>query len=116
MSVDEVDEVAQGRVWSGEDAVDAGLADEIGDLKEAIALAAEGAEIDDYKLLQYPLIKKSMYEQLLYEIMTTETVQAVIGPKKKVKYKKEFSAMMELFSDERIGRPQYRLPFLILQE
>ncbi len=39
MSVDEVFEVAQGRVWTGADAVDAGLVDELGGLDRAVAVA-----------------------------------------------------------------------------
>ena len=118
MTVEQVDRVAQGRVWSGVDAVEAGLADVIGDLKEAIALAAEGAEIENFKLLQYPVIKKSFYEELLYEIMTAETVRTVLGVNINVnaKYHKKLSEVMDIISDERIGRPQYRLPFFIVED
>ncbi|MCZ4298778.1 signal peptide peptidase SppA [Henriciella marina] len=47
MSVQEVDDIARGRVWSGADALDVGLVDEIGGLMDAIAKARELAEIDE---------------------------------------------------------------------
>ncbi|MDN7123648.1 signal peptide peptidase SppA [Pseudidiomarina sp. 1APP75-32.1] len=49
MSYDEVHEVAQGRVWTGAKAQELGLVDRLGDLDEAIAAAAELANISDYK-------------------------------------------------------------------
>lgn len=53
-SFEEIDAVAQGRVWTGADAIDKGLVDELGGLKEAIAFAANKVEIDNYKLVSYP--------------------------------------------------------------
>ena len=51
MSVEEVDKVAQGRVWSGTDAYDLGLVDHLGGLSEAVAAAASLAELgDDYQV------------------------------------------------------------------
>ena len=47
MSVQEVDDIARGRVWSGADALDVGLVDEIGGLMDAIAKARELADIDE---------------------------------------------------------------------
>jgi protease-4 len=46
MSPEAVDQVAQGRVWTGTDALRAGLVDELGGLDRAIELAAEAAEMD----------------------------------------------------------------------
>lgn len=52
MSVDAVDRVAQGRVWSGTDAARVGLVDELGGLHEAVSAAAEAAGLrpGDYAL------------------------------------------------------------------
>ncbi len=46
---DAVDAVAQGQVWTGADALEHGLIDDLGDLDVAIARAAELAELDDYE-------------------------------------------------------------------
>lgn len=48
MSVEAVDEIAQGRVWIGEDAIELGLVDELGTLDDAVTAAAQMAGIDDY--------------------------------------------------------------------
>jgi protease-4 len=65
MEVDEVDRLAQGRVWSGGDALDRGLVDAIGGLDEAIAAAAELAELEDDHRVRYVEEQPSRSEQLL---------------------------------------------------
>jgi len=49
MTLEEVDEIAQGRVWVGTQALELGLVDELGGLEEAVAAAASLAELEDYK-------------------------------------------------------------------
>lgn len=52
---EQVAEIAQGRVWSGKQAQEIGLVDELGGLESAIAHAAETAELgDNWELQQYP--------------------------------------------------------------
>ena len=58
MTFAQVDSIAQGRVWSGKEAVANGLVDELGNLTDAIEAAAELAEITDYKTTNYPRYKK----------------------------------------------------------
>jgi protease-4 len=54
-----VEEIAQGRVWSGSEAKKLGLIDEIGGLDAAIAYAAKQAKLGtDYKLVEYPRQKE----------------------------------------------------------
>lgn len=48
MTKEEVDSIAQGRVWSGEDAHRLGLVDKLGDLDQAVESAAKLANISDY--------------------------------------------------------------------
>jgi protease-4 len=57
MTVEQVDALAQGRVWSGVDAKANGLVDELGDLDDAIAAAAEMANLSDYGIRKYPRYK-----------------------------------------------------------
>ena len=53
LPIDHVLEIAGGRVWSGDDALEIGLVDEIGGLKLAIALAADKAGLgDDYRVTE----------------------------------------------------------------
>ncbi|MFA0628080.1 signal peptide peptidase SppA [Vibrio sp. 10N.222.49.A3] len=50
MEVDAVDKIAQGRVWTGQDAIEKGLVDEIGDFDDAITAAASLAELETYNI------------------------------------------------------------------
>jgi protease-4 len=58
MSVEQVDNLGQGRVWTGAEAVEIGLADEIGTLEDALtyaALSIEGvSSLDDIQIAEYP--------------------------------------------------------------
>ena len=56
LPVEKVDEIAQGRVWTGADALEIGLVDEIGTLNDAIAYAASLAGFEDgaYAVAAYP--------------------------------------------------------------
>ena len=49
MTPEAVDKIAQGRAWIGSQALELGLVDELGDLDDAIASAAEMAELDNYE-------------------------------------------------------------------
>lgn len=63
MTRDEVHEVAQGRVWTGEQALQVGLVDVLGGLDEAIRIAAGKAGLEKYSLSEYP-VEKSPFEEL----------------------------------------------------
>lgn len=67
MTFEQVDSIAQGRVWSGKKAKELGLVDELGNLDDAIDAAAELAQLDNYDTL---LIEKAVSSraQLLKEI------------------------------------------------
>lgn len=54
MSIDQVRELAEGRVWSGKEAYRHGLVDEIGGLGDAISYAAEAAGLDRWDLYEFP--------------------------------------------------------------
>ncbi len=57
LSVEDVGEVAQGRVWMGGDAIDHGLCDGFGSLSDAIDLAREHAGVSDWRrieVVEYP--------------------------------------------------------------
>ena len=64
-----VDNIGQGRVWSGTNAMDINLIDAYGGLQEAIKGASELAEIDTYRVVELPEIKAPL-EQLLDELET----------------------------------------------
>lgn len=65
---EKVQEIAQGRVWSGAEAVKLGLVDEIGGLDTAIQFAAKRAGLgDNYRLTEYP--RKKDFAEMLAEAM-----------------------------------------------
>ncbi|EKG2482588.1 signal peptide peptidase SppA [Vibrio vulnificus] len=68
LSLDAVDKVAQGRVWTGYDALQHRLVDQIGDFDDAVAEAATMAQLENYNLywVEEPL---SPTEQFIQEFM-----------------------------------------------
>lgn len=67
LSHDGLDSIAQGRVWTGEDALKIGLVDVMGGLEDAISIAAAKAGIDKYSIAEYPVLKNPI-EELISEL------------------------------------------------
>jgi protease-4 len=63
-----VDSIAQGRVWSGTDALEIGLVDELGGIDKAIAYAADKAGLTSYSIKEFP-----KQEDPLENLFKTET-------------------------------------------
>ncbi|MDP2138856.1 MAG: signal peptide peptidase SppA [Candidatus Didemnitutus sp.] len=75
-----VEEIAQGRVWSGKEALSLGLVDELGGLSAAINYAAEKAELgNNFRVVEYPR-KKLFAEALTEAIEGKRREQALSGP------------------------------------
>lgn len=76
-----VDELGRGRVWSGSEAKLNGLIDEFGGLQLAIDKAVELAELEDYRLVDYPH-RKEFIEQLLegFGGVRERMIQRQLGP------------------------------------
>jgi protease-4 len=64
MTFAQVDAIAQGRVWSGSEALKVGLIDEIGGMDAALKEAAKLAKINTYKTQNFPQYEKS-FDDLL---------------------------------------------------
>lgn len=64
-----IDSVGRGRVWTGADALEIGLVDEMGGLQEAIAYAAEQAELEKYDILELPK-QKDPFKKFIEELAT----------------------------------------------
>lgn len=81
LSHDKLHQIAQGRVWTGEDAKALGLVDVLGGLEDAIQIAAHQAGIEKYNLVEYPVIK-SPFEELITELtgsIKTQIMQEELG-------------------------------------
>ena len=72
-----VDEIGQGRVWAGADALKIGLVDALGNIDDAIAKAAELAKLENYKISYYPK-KKDFWTKLMEKSSNDNNVQAFI--------------------------------------
>ena len=68
MTYEQVDEIGQGRVWSGIDALNLGLVDELGGLDDAIETAVELADLDDYRIVELPE-QKDPFEKIITDLM-----------------------------------------------
>ncbi|MCY4216643.1 MAG: signal peptide peptidase SppA [Flavobacteriaceae bacterium] len=78
MTLDQIEEIAQGRVWSGKQALEIGLVDAFGDLSLAIEKAAELAELTDYSITEYPRFESTWesYFNALQGVYRSKTSQA----------------------------------------
>ncbi len=95
-----VDEIAQGRVWSGEMAKEIGLVDVLGGLEKAINIASNMADLEEYKIISYPK-KKNSIEQIVNLIETKQN---------KIKYLDYEKIFYDLQKKDKI---QARLPYNI---
>lgn len=72
MTIAQVDSIGQGRVWAGADAIKIGLVDKLGSINDAIAKAAELANISTYTLEYYPK-EKTFMELILNNMNDTDS-------------------------------------------
>lgn len=77
-SPEEIDPIAQGRVWSGTDAFDLGLVDRLGDLDDAMSIAAEKAELGDDWSSRVIQPELDWTDQLIADFMSTAA--RIVGP------------------------------------
>ena len=109
-SVTYIDSIAQGRVWTGSDAVKVGLVDKIGNLNDAIATAAKMAHVKGYSLKAYPE-PKSFLEDFIegYEDkVKTKAIQQEIGVE-------QWNVLQQFKSiKQMVGQPQTRMPIFVV--
>ncbi|HLA52214.1 MAG TPA: signal peptide peptidase SppA [Flavitalea sp.] len=106
-SMEYVDSIAQGRVWSGSRAVSLGLVDRIGGLDEAIAAAAAKARIRSYRLNEYPA-KQTLVEMFFSDKTETARVAAI---KKELGEEGVQTYSLLRYAKQFIGKAQARMPF-----
>ena len=106
-----VDSIAQGRVWTGEDALELGLVDEIGGFERALDYAAEMAGLEEYRLREYPRLKDP-FEELMKEFSAEVTVEDILLKELGENYEL-FKQIKEMQKVGNLREPQMRLPFHI---
>lgn len=105
LSKSQVEDIAQGRVWSGNQALKLGLIDKIGGLTDAIAIAKNTAKLDNYKLVELPK-ELSTIDQIIKTISEHEV--SLPAPFSQYNY---MINNPDFFSD--FNQPQTRLPFVL---
>ena len=112
MPVARVDEIAQGRVWTGADAIGIGLVDEIGTIEDAInyaALSIEGVTgVQDVQVVGYPKPQSAM--EALLESLTGEST--VLAGTAFENIEKAFQG----FGKQDAGKAYARMPYVISVE
>ena len=107
MTKEEVNEIAQGRVWSGTDARRIGLIDLYGGMQEAVTLAGEMASLEQYRTVGMPKLKDP-FQQFMKEFtgnIQTRVLEDVLG--QEARY---YTSFREAVSMEGI---QARIPYRI---
>jgi protease-4 len=114
LSIDSTKMIAQGRVWTGKKALEIGLVDTLGDLDDAIAIAAKKAGLDKYKIVEYPYIEEDIMATVIREIQKSkggeEDAVKMLAGKEEYKW---FSQYRQFKSIVRCREPHARLPFIL---
>ena len=106
----DVDKIGQGRVWSGKEALDIALIDEIGELDDAINYAAELVGIENVKLLNLPKTENNELLEI-FQSFEMSNNSSIINDDFIKKIKNIFSQIKETKS---MDKYQTRLPFEII--
>lgn len=110
MSVEAVHEIAQGRIWTGVKAQEIGLVDALGDIDDAIARAVELADIEDYRITEYPRIKDPV-QKLIEEITDSKGSTMLQDRLIQSYFPSSYSLLNEMEYLLNSGKPMARLPF-----
>ena len=108
MTKEQVNEIAQGRVWIASDAVGIKLVDKLGSLDDAIKKAAELAKLDKYYTAPYPG-KTDWFEALLE---STDKKGSYLDAEMQKTLGELYTPIMEMRRDQQRNRLQARLPFV----
>ena len=106
ISMEELDKIAQGRVWTGSTAKELGLVDELGGLDKALEIAIAKAGVDAYTVMSYP--KK---EGFLESLMNTNPGNYIKGRMLNSKMSDMYRQFSIIENFDKIDRIQARVPF-----
>ncbi|MBO7494621.1 MAG: signal peptide peptidase SppA [Bacteroidales bacterium] len=101
-----VDSIGQGRVWAGSDALKLGLVDKMGNINDAIAKAAELAQLEGFDVCYYP--EKKDWFSMIFS-MKDDAVDAAVRQKMGIYYQL-FNDMQQVLENEGV---QARMPMTI---
>ena len=105
MVQDSVKMIAEGRVWTGEQGLNIGLVDELGNLDDAVTYAAKLAKIEEYRAVSYP-DADNPFDQLM-----NQTKSEYLDSELREMLGDSYSAFFLIRNVKNIDRVQARLPF-----
>lgn len=105
VSVDAIKAIAEGRVWTGEQAQKNGLVDVLGNLHDALAIAVEKSGVEEYEVVSYPE-KKDFLTQLLEELAGNQMQFSSLTD-----YEKRINVFHNLINENAI---QARMPYFLV--
>ena len=108
MTTDQVEKIAQGHVWLGEDALKIKLVDQLGGVDDAVAKAAKLAKVSEYYTSAYPA-KADWMEQILNQTSSG----SYIDNQMRLAMGDYYSTFMLLKNINRQSAIQARLPYII---
>ncbi|MCF0160922.1 MAG: signal peptide peptidase SppA, partial [Bacteroidaceae bacterium] len=108
MQQNDIKAIAEGRVWTGKQAIQNGLVDELGGLNEAIAKAKELAKVTDTATSYYPA-KPSLFDALLEQV----SGDSYIDGKLKKQFGEYYTGFNLLRCLDRTDYIQARLPYIL---
>lgn len=110
MTKEAVDSIGQGRVWAGKTAVELGLVDAIGGLDDAIAEAANLANIQNYRVRKFPRMENP-WEAILKTLTQMNATEVMLGAAvEKIETGMQWQEILNMLT---LGGIQARLPFSI---
>jgi len=102
---DSVDKIGEGRVWSGQNALELGLVDTLGGLTTAIQIASRKAKLDHYRIIELPR-QEEPFEQIMKELSGDVTEHLL--RKRLSDHYQQYRLMKQILESDKI---QARLPF-----
>ncbi len=108
MTYEQVDSIAQGRVWTGKEAMEKGLVDELGGLEDALRAAADMAGITEYRIRNYPDYEKEFKDLFKgpFGMVRENLIKNEIG-------ESNYEALQRVKQFSELKGIQTRLPFLL---
>ncbi|MGG8496457.1 signal peptide peptidase SppA [Tenacibaculum sp. TC6] len=110
MKYEAVDAIAQGRVWTGKEALTNGLVDALGSLDDAVKLAAVLAEVDVYRVRNYPNYKRDFKEAFKFAPFANSSKKELLKEVLNTEEYKVYSTINELKNLKGI---QARMPYIL---
>ena len=107
-TTDQIKAIAEGRVWTGVDALKIGLVDKIGGLDEAIVIAAKKAKLTAYNVKELP-VKEDFATKLMKgfgEDIETRIMKAQLG--------EQYKVFKEIRNVQKLNGIQARLPYELI--